>query len=74
MLQAGQYTVTPDHRPLIGATAVEGLCVNTGYSGHGIMLSPAGGRLLVEAVTAGGMAANAFAPGRTMAATAQPTL
>jgi sarcosine oxidase subunit beta len=74
MLQAGQYTVTPDHRPLIGATEVEGLYVNTGYSGHGIMLSPAGGRLLAEAVTSGGSAANAFAPGRTMAATPQPTL
>jgi sarcosine oxidase, subunit beta len=74
MLQAGQYTVTPDHRPLIGATEVEGLYVNTGYSGHGIMLSPAGGRLLAEAVTSGGSAANAFAPGRTMAAKPQPTL
>jgi sarcosine oxidase subunit beta len=74
MLQAGQYTVTPDHRPLIGATEVEGLYVNTGYSGHGIMLSPAGGRLLAEAVTSGGSAANEFAPGRTMAARPQPTL
>ncbi len=74
MLQAGQYTVTPDHRPLIGMTEVEGLYVNTGYSGHGIMLSPAGGRLLAEAVTSAGTAANAFAPGRTMATTPQPTL
>jgi glycine/D-amino acid oxidase-like deaminating enzyme len=74
MLQAGQYTVTPDHRPLIGATEVEGLYVNTGYSGHGIMLSPAGSRLLVEAVTSRGTAADAFAPGRTMAARPQPTL
>jgi sarcosine oxidase, subunit beta len=74
MLQAGQYTVTPDHRPLIGPTEVEGLYVNTGYSGHGIMLSPAGGRLVAEAVTSGGSAPNAFAPGRTMAATPQPTL
>jgi sarcosine oxidase, subunit beta len=74
MLQAGQYTVTPDHRPLIGATEVEGLYVNTGYSGHGIMLSPAGSRLLVEAVTSRGNAADAFAPGRTMAAQPQPTL
>jgi sarcosine oxidase, subunit beta len=74
MLQAGQYTVTPDHRPLIGATAVEGLYVNTGYSGHGIMLSPAGSRLLVEAVASGGSGANAFAPGRTMAVRSQPTL
>jgi sarcosine oxidase subunit beta len=76
MLQAGQYTVTPDHRPLIGETEVEGLYVNTGYSGHGIMLSPAGGRLLAEAVTGGGGtgAANPFAPGRAMAARPQPTL
>jgi sarcosine oxidase subunit beta len=74
MLQAGQYTVTPDHRPLIGETEVEGLFVNTGYSGHGIMLSPAGGRILAEAVTSGGSAANPFAPGRTMTAMPQPTL
>ena len=74
MLQAGQYTVTPDHRPLIGATEVEGLYVNTGYSGHGIMLSPAGGRILVEAVTSGGSAANPFVPGRAMSPVPQPTL
>jgi sarcosine oxidase subunit beta len=51
LLQAGQYTVTPDHRPLIGPTAIEGLFVNTGYSGHGIMLGPAGSRLLVDVIT-----------------------
>jgi sarcosine oxidase subunit beta len=50
-LQAGQYTVTPDHRPLIGPTPVEGLFVNTGYSGHGIMGSPAGSRVLVDVLT-----------------------
>jgi sarcosine oxidase subunit beta len=48
LLQAGQYTVTPDHRPLIGMTAIEGLYVNTGYSGHGIMLGPAGGRVMAD--------------------------
>ena len=75
MLQAGQYTVTPDHRPLIGETQVRGLFVNTGYSGHGIMLSPAGGRLLAEAVMSGdGAAAGPFAPGRAMAQRPQPTL
>ena len=74
MLQAGQYTMTPDHRPLIGATEVEGLYVNTGYSGHGIMLSPAGGRLLVEALTTGGRTPNPFVPGRAMAPSPQPTL
>jgi sarcosine oxidase subunit beta len=48
MLQAGQYTMTPDHRPLIGHTAVEGLLVNSGYSGRGVMAGPAGSRLLAD--------------------------
>jgi sarcosine oxidase subunit beta len=64
LLQAGQYTVTPDHRPLIGETAIAGLWVNTGYSGHGIMLSPAGSRVLVDAVTSSGRTANPFRPDR----------
>jgi sarcosine oxidase subunit beta len=51
LLQAGQYTMTPDHRPLIGETEIEGLWVNTGYSGHGIMGSPAGSRILLDALT-----------------------
>jgi sarcosine oxidase subunit beta len=51
LLQGGQYTMTPDHRPLIGPTAVEGLYVNSGYSGHGIMGSAAGSRLLVDVLT-----------------------
>jgi sarcosine oxidase subunit beta len=49
--QAGQYEVTPDHRPYIGPTSVAGLWVNAGYSGHGIMTSPGGSRLLVELLT-----------------------
>ncbi len=48
LIQAGQYTMTPDHRPLVGPTAVTGLWVHTGYSGHGVMGSPAGSRLLVD--------------------------
>lgn len=51
MLQSGQYTVTPDRRPLIGPTRIEGLYVNAGYSGHGVMGSPAGGRILVDVMT-----------------------
>ncbi|MDQ2744392.1 MAG: FAD-binding oxidoreductase [Chloroflexota bacterium] len=51
IVQAGQYTMTPDHRPLIGQTSIKGLYANTGYSGHGIMGSPAGSQLLVEVVT-----------------------
>ena len=50
-VEAGQYTMTPDHRPLIGPTTVEGLYVNTGYSGHGIMGSPAGSRILADVLT-----------------------
>jgi sarcosine oxidase subunit beta len=50
-LQAGQYTMTPDHRPLIGETVIDGLYVNSGYSGHGIMGSPAGSRLLIDVMT-----------------------
>jgi len=45
---AGQYTMTPDHKPLIGASGVEGLWLNCGYSGHGIMGSGACSRLLVD--------------------------
>ena len=75
MLQAGQYTVTPDHRPLIGETEVRGLFVNTGYSGHGIMLSPAGGRLLADAVVASDEGpSGAFSPSRPMAQRPPPTL
>jgi sarcosine oxidase subunit beta len=52
IVQGGQYTMTPDHRPLIGPTPIEGLCVNTGYSGHGIMAGPAGSRILVDLLVA----------------------
>jgi sarcosine oxidase subunit beta len=51
LLQAGQYTMTPDHRPLIGPSGVDGLWINTGYSGHGVMGSPAGSRLLIDLLT-----------------------
>lgn len=50
-LTAGQYAITPDHMPIIGqAAATEGLWFHTGYSGHGIMGSPSGGRLLADLV------------------------
>jgi sarcosine oxidase, subunit beta len=51
MLQAGQYDVTPDHRPLLSETPVGGLYVNCGYSGHGIMGGPAGSRHLIDVIT-----------------------
>jgi sarcosine oxidase subunit beta len=51
LLVAGQYSYTPDHRPLLGATPIEGLYVNCGYSGHGIMGSAGGSRLTVDLIT-----------------------
>jgi sarcosine oxidase subunit beta len=61
-VQAGQYTVTPDDKPIIGPhPAIAGLYFNTGYSGHGIMGAPGGGRLLADLVTgAASDDANAF--------------
>jgi sarcosine oxidase subunit beta len=50
-LQAGQYTYTPDRRPLLGPTGIPGLALNTGYSGHGIMGSIGGSRRAVDAIT-----------------------
>jgi glycine/D-amino acid oxidase-like deaminating enzyme len=67
ILQAGQYTYTPDHRPLLGPSDVPGLHLNCGYSGHGIMASAAGSRLVVEALLGRVQAAdNPFRPQRTM--------
>jgi sarcosine oxidase subunit beta len=69
MIQAGQYDMTPDRRPLIGPLPVEGLFVNAGYSGHGVMGGPAGSRILVD-VIADKLApdANPFHPDRTFEA------
>ena len=64
-LTAGQYTMTPDHRPLIGpAPGMEGLFLNTGYSGHGIMGSPAGARILADIMVNGDERGNTFSPSR----------
>jgi sarcosine oxidase subunit beta len=69
LLQAGQYTMTPDHKPLIGPTAMDGLWVNGGYSGHGIMLGPAGGRIAADLLTGRlDRTANPFAPDRAFEA------
>jgi sarcosine oxidase subunit beta len=65
-LQAGQYEYTPDRRPYLGAAGPEGLFVNGGYSGHGIMAGAGGSRLVVDLVTGVAPAeANAFRPDRT---------
>jgi sarcosine oxidase subunit beta len=75
LIQAGQYTMTPDHRPLLGPTPVDGLWVNTGYSGHGVMGSPAGSRLLVDMLTGAlPLADNPFALDRPFVERAIATL
>lgn len=68
LVQAGQYSVTPDHRPLIGETDISGLFVNGGYSGHGIMGSPAGSHHLINMIKHP-RAANPFAVDRHFEAT-----
>jgi sarcosine oxidase subunit beta len=50
-LVAGQYTEAPDLNPLIGATQVEGLWLNTAYGGHGVMASAGGARIFVDLLT-----------------------
>ncbi len=70
VVQAGQYTMTPDQRPLIGPTGVEGVYVNTGYSGHGVMAGPAGGEILAE-LLANPAADNPFALDRRFVAASQ---
>jgi sarcosine oxidase subunit beta len=51
-LSAGQYTCTPDLKPILGPSPdVEGLFFNLGYSGHGIMGAPEGSRYVVAMIT-----------------------
>lgn len=50
-LQAGQYEVTPDRRPYLGHIGPDGLYLNGGYSGHGIMAGTGGSRLVVDLLT-----------------------
>jgi sarcosine oxidase subunit beta len=51
ILHGGQYEYTPDHRPFVSSTAVEGLWLNGGWSGHGVMGSGGGSRLLLDEIT-----------------------
>ena len=45
---AGLYEVTPDAHPIFGGTAVQGLFVVAGFSGHGFMHGPVAGKLMTE--------------------------
>lgn len=46
--RAGLYENTPDHHAILGGCEVEGLYFAIGFSGHGVMHSPASGRALSE--------------------------
>jgi FAD-dependent oxidoreductase domain-containing protein 1 len=51
---AGLYEMTPDHNPVIGEHPhVRGLIFASGFSGHGLMMSPATGKILSEIVRTG---------------------
>jgi len=66
-LQAGQYEYTPDRRPYLGPAGPAGLFMNGGYSGHGIMASAGGSRLVVDLLAGRPeIAANPFRVDRAM--------
>ncbi len=51
---AGLYAVTPDHHCILGeAPGVEGFFLANGFSGHGMMHSPAVGMILADLICAG---------------------
>jgi sarcosine oxidase subunit beta len=51
--RAGLYENTPDHHAVLGGCEVEGLYFASGFSGHGVMHSPATGRALAEIILDG---------------------
>src|SRR5438309_10491251 len=51
---AGLYEMTPDHHAIIGpAPNVEGLYFVNGFSGHGVMHSPASGKVAADLILQG---------------------
>lgn len=54
ILVEGFYDVTPDRQPIVGPVpGCDGLWIAAGLNGRGLMLAPAVGRLLAEAVETG---------------------
>ncbi len=51
--RAGLYENTPDHHAILGGCDIEGLYFANGFSGHGVMHSPATGRALAEIILDG---------------------
>jgi glycine/D-amino acid oxidase-like deaminating enzyme len=51
---AGLYEMTPDHNPVLGEhRELSGLIFANGFSGHGLMMSPATGKIVSEIVRLG---------------------
>ena len=51
---AGLYEMTPDHHPVLGAApGVGGFYFANGFSGHGVMHSPATGKILADLILKG---------------------
>ena len=51
---AGLYEMTPDHNPVLGFhPGLDGLIFANGFSGHGLMMSPATGKIVSELVRLG---------------------
>jgi sarcosine oxidase subunit beta len=76
---AGLYEMTPDHHAIIGrAHNIEGLYFANGFSGHGVMHSPASGRITADlilhgrsnVINASQLSADRFAEGRLLEETA----
>jgi sarcosine oxidase subunit beta len=76
---AGLYEMTPDHHAIIGsAPNIEGLYFANGFSGHGVMHSPASGRITADLVLHGHsdlidasqLSVDRFAEGRLLEETA----
>jgi len=51
--RAGLYENTPDHHAILGGCEIDGLYFANGFSGHGVMHSPATGRALAEIILDG---------------------
>ena len=51
---AGLYEMTPDHNPVLGThPSLDGFIFANGFSGHGLMMSPATGKIVSEIVRLG---------------------
>jgi len=65
---AGLYEMTPDHNPVLGEHPhVKGFVVASGFSGHGLMMSPATGKIVSEIIRTGASTTfdvSIFAPDR----------